>query len=317
MNLDQPIPYLHGLPLVACQPLSDSERVELRRRSVVSGNRLVLLGVAGIIGVLAFIQLAISAFLPGEVCFFVLAFLLVAIALTWVQLSQARSLYSDAAGAIHRLTFRGRPRRRWPFDRRQVQEVVVYTPGWLKVTPETAVVIQACRIGSVSYAAPERRSSSGLLTSNEYEELLFRTDRMLTMGSWRSLLGGVILGAFLYMSVQARLDWLGVLVFGLGSLLGLKVLWGGLAMFRLGLKMDSDCQRGPTLSTSSAASEAFAEASLRYPILERSLYHVEFLPCGVVWTLDGKPAPWRMTGGVPQYVPPGCLAVPPILVRQP
>lgn len=317
MKLDQPIPYLHGLPLVACQPLSDSEREELRQRSAANGKRLVVLGVAGLICVLAFIQVAVNAFLPGELCFFVLAFLVVTLALTWVQLSQARSLYSDAAGAIHRLTFRGRPRRRWPLDRRHVREMVVYTPGWLRVTPDTPRAIQVCRVGSVSYAAPARRSSPGLMTSNEYEELLFRTDRMLTMGSWRSLLGGVILGAFLYMSVQARLELMGVFVFGLGSLLGFKVFWGGVAMFRLGLKMDSDCQRGPILTACSATSGALAHASLRYPILERSLYQVESLPCGVVWTVDGRPAPWRMSGGVPDYVPPNCLAAPPVLVRQP
>lgn len=317
MKFDQPIPYLNGLPLVACQPLSDSEREELRRRSEASAKRVVWLGVAGAIAGLGFIQVAANALLPGEVCFAVLAFLIITIAVAWVQLSQARSLYADAAGAIHRLTFRGRPRQRWPFDQRREREVVVYTPGWLKFTTDRIVGIQACRIGSVSYAAPARRSSPGLMTSNEYEELLFRTDRMLSMGSWWCLLGGVILGAFMYMSVQARLDWLGVLVFGLGSLFGFKVLWRGISMFRLGLKMDCDCQRGPILTACSAASGALAHASLRHPILERSLYQVESLPCGVVWTVDGRPAPWRMSGGVPDYVPPNCLAAPPVLVRHP
>lgn len=316
MQNDQPIPYLQGMPLVACSPLSESERSVLRGRAASYARRLVPIGIAGAMGGLLLIQLIINSVVYAGVYFVLLVVLALGLAIAWVRHDHVRRLYTDAASASQRLVFRGQRRRFWMFGRR-TEEVVVVTPGWIALPSKGGGGVRACRMGSVAYTSPARREANGSLTPNEYDELLFRTDRLLSLGVWRALFGCVLCGYLFYAASQMSLPWYGVLLFGLGSLFGLHSLREGWSMFRLGLKMDADCQRGAVLTTISATSPGLAHASLRYPILERSLSRVEFLPCGVVWSLDGKPAPWRLRGNAPDFVPPSALVPPALLVRRP
>jgi hypothetical protein len=161
--------------------------------------------------------------------------------------------------------------------------------------------------GSIAFVGLDRHSIPGILSLDELQELRFRRERLESRSTWR-------LAAFLLAPVNGY--WLlrvglsdrtplalGLqAAMGLAFLFGLESLWYGLRGACAAKKLARDAEQGQLVSLSSTSREV-VDATRKQPLLLHALSEVEILGSGAIWSIDGKPASWRVHGTVPEFFP--------------
>lgn len=301
--------YAEGIPLVRIEPATEEDRewVEEQRKAAKADLRhWTEAGMAS--GFLAAIPATLAVFGGFERLAICAAILLA----PWIVVVVKKRVLSGLVNHEERWVFEGRraarpvrrillwsPRRRLP-----AKNLVVLMPGGniasadgskarslRKVKPR--VVAQPGAVGERGLTDPERQ---------EFDNLIKET---------RETASAKVLVVF-FLSAKAVIEF-GPLWFPLiaaGALALLEFARVGPGRFRFLSRNRMPNRR--IVRTISIRSPAFAAALDEHtdPDLDAAMRQIEVLESGLLWTVDDRPAAWRIYGTTPVFVPKSILALP-------
>lgn len=186
---------------------------------------------------------------------------------------------------------------RWSFG----GDADLLVPGWIVVRGPQ----QVHRLDSadLAWVGGEDDRTRNRLEALEKQELVYRQNRLMRISA-AQLLGSLLaILAVMFAATGAGLSiltWaLFAAMFTVGAELGRKGLMGFAATYR----MEHDASGTIVPKRIAAADPAMQGASSRVPELLGCLYSIEVLPSRLLWTVDGKPAKWRVQNTTPTFVP--------------
>lgn len=283
-----PSPFYRGMPLVAVRDLSLQERdefasVERHLMHLVHSVWRVMITLM-FIGV---VPLGIGVISLGA--YFVIMILLTLIALVIAaRLEWLATAFRKAADCDGR----------WTFGR----DVELLVPGWIVVRgPQHVRRLDSAHLAWVG--GEDDRPTRSRLEALEKQELVYRQNRLIRISAMQLL--GTLLAILAVMFAASGaglsiLSWaLFAAMFTVGAELGRKGLMGFAATYR----MEHDGSGLIVPKRVAAAEPAMQGASSRVPELLGCLYSIEVLPSRLLWTVDGKPAQWRVQNTTPTFVP--------------
>ena len=298
--------YVDGLPLVRIEPATDEDRewVEESRKRRLENAQYWKKRAAG------FFILALFAWFvsQGEVKFLGflgLAGLACAIYFCYqycARLRQPKERWvfegRRAARPVRRILLWS-PRRRLP-----AKNVVVLMPGGYVANADGAKARRLRKVKPRVVAQPGAVGERGLTDSErqEFDNLIKKT---------REMANAKILVVF-FLSAKAVIElgplWFPLIAAGALALLELARVGPGRFRFLHRIKWASGRQK----VTISIRSPAFAAALDEHtdPDLDAAMRQIEVLESGLLWTVDDRPAAWRIYGKTPVFVQKSILALP-------
>lgn len=283
-----PTPYYRGMPLVDVSSLSAQERDEysgIERRLMKGVHRawqlMLTLMVLGVVP-LFLGMIPLGSYFLFMITLTVIA-LVIAARLEWLATSFRKAADCDG---------------RWTFGRDGVDLLV---PGWVVVSgPKRLRRLDSAHL---AWVGPEDDRTRSRLESLEKQELVYRQNRLIRisavqlLGTLLAILAVMFAASGASLSIQS---WaLFAAMFTVGAELGRKGLMGFAATYR----MEHDASGHIVPKRVAATEPAMQGASSRVPELLGCLHNIEVLPSRLLWTVDGKPAKWRVQNTVPTFVP--------------
>ncbi|MBX7132178.1 MAG: hypothetical protein K1X67_05800 [Fimbriimonadaceae bacterium] len=296
--------YVDGLPLVQIEPATDVDR------EWIGNKRKHRLEVAQYwrkrAGAFALLSLILLSVARGEPSLAILAVAIVA---------------GVASYCYHYLAKLPEPKERWVFEGRRaarpVRRILLWSPG-MRLPSKNLVVLmpggyiasadgtKAKRLRKVKPRIVAQPGAVGerVLTDPERQEF----DNLIK--ETRDTASAKVLVVF-FLSAKAVIElgplWFPLIAVGALALLEFARVGPGRFRFLHRTKWASDREK----VTISIRSPAFAAALDVHtdPDLDAALRQIEVLESGLLWTIDDRPAAWRIYGTTPVFVPTSILTL--------
>lgn len=287
-----PLPYLRGAPLVEVRGVPEEELQSFRdrARALEKGIHLTWRVSLSVMLILV-LPLVMGALDIGSYFIAIALLTLLTVAVT-ARMEYIAKIVRRASNSDQRWIFHGRT---------PAQPTDLLVPGWVTESPTGDLRPLDSRM--LAWVDPRRARMAGKADTLESQELKYRHSKLVGHSALQ-VLGIVPLVIALAMAAgRWPLTWLQWLWAATLFLVGIEATRRGIAGLFAAWRLARDAETAPTVTFVSAAVPEMQGASGRIPELLGCLHGIEVLPSRLIWSVDGRPARWRVQNTTPTFAP--------------